>query len=220
VAPKRFWVFDLDDTLYAEADYVHSALNWAGARVTRIFGIPDAQGQLVALQAKGMADPIAAFWQGAKLPEAAREQIVAGMRAHVPEIVLRPGAKAVLDALRASGVGFGIMTDGRSVTQRAKIAALGCTDARAILISGESGWQKPDPRCYGFFAQHIPGGAFGYVGDNPKKDFVGAKAAGWRTIMLQDDGRHIHGQGDVADAAFQADEAAANWAGISALICG
>lgn len=216
----RFWVFDLDDTLYAEAEYVQSALGWVGDLVARLYGKAEAKAQLMALGAAGHADPIAAFWQNAALPEAAREAVVAGMRAHVPEIRLRPGAAAVLDGLRHSGVGFGIMTDGRSVTQRAKLAALGCLDARLILISGESGWQKPDVRCYGYFADRMPGLQFGYVGDNPMKDFVGAKAAGWMTVMLVDDGGNVHKQDTDVSSDHKALLVADGWEEVGGIVNG
>ena len=39
-----------------------------------------------------------------------------------------------------------------------------------------------------------PKAEFSYVGDNLKKDFVGANALGWQTVCLLDDGRNIHKQ--------------------------
>jgi putative hydrolase of the HAD superfamily len=215
---QRFWVFDLDDTLFAEADYVRSALCWVGDFVSRLYGINDAAEQLLALKQAGAVDAIGDLWVKAALPSSAREAVVAAMRAHLPDIALRPGARAVLDEMRATGDGFGIMTNGRSVTQRAKLAALGCLDARLILISEESGWQKPDARCYQYFADRLPVRQFGYVGDNPAKDFVGANAAGWRTIMLKDDGRHIHRQDVRIAAGAAAGETVTDWLELAAKI--
>ncbi len=220
MAEPRFWVFDLDDTLYAEADYVRSAFACAGDLVARLYGVQHAAARLMAMKQAGQADPIAALWAEAGLPSAGRAGVIAAMRAHVPDIRLRPGAKDVLDRLRKSGRGFGVMTDGRSVTQRAKLAALQCLDAGLIMISQESGFEKPDARCYQAFEAHAPGARFGYVGDNPRKDFVGAHAAGWETVMLADDGGHIHRQDQDYPAGHFARFTAACWAEIGEVIDG
>jgi putative hydrolase of the HAD superfamily len=219
-ASPVLWVFDLDDTLYAERDYVRSALSFAGGLAADLFGKPNAAARLLALFAGGTADPIGAYWQEAGLPEAARPAVVAAMRAHIPAIALRPGAQAVLQRLRDRGPGFAIMTDGRSVTQRAKLRALSCLDARHLLISEETGWAKPDPRCYRFFADRLPGWRFAYVGDNPAKDFSGANEAGWLTVMLLDDGGNVHPQPQAAAAGAGAQHNIASWQDLGDLIDG
>ena len=202
---RREWVFDLDDTLFSERDYVRSALEFTGSLVNKLFGTSDSVEQLKKLYSAGHTDPIGAFWLTNNLPLPAKETVVAAMRAHPPNIKLRSGAALLLNSLRRKNIGFSIMTDGRSLTQRAKIAALRCLDARVILISQESGWEKPDPRCYQRFESLLPDRCFTYVGDNLTKDFVTAKKFGWFTIMLVDDGNNIHRQDLPATAARRAD---------------
>ena len=218
MAKPRMWIFDLDDTLYAERSYVLSALRFAGAMVSDLYVVADAALFLTDAFERGDADPILSLWQAQDLPLAAKAAVVAAMRAHRPAVSLYAGAGAVLDQQRDKPVGFGIMTDGRSLTQRAKLAALGCLDARAILISEESGWHKPDPQCYAFFATRFPDVAFGYVGDNPAKDFVGARAAGWETVMLVDQGHNVHSQTEQRPRHFHAAHTATTWHKIGELL--
>ena len=211
MARPRMWIFDLDDTLYAEWSYVMSALQFAGQMVSDLYAVADGARFLTEAYENGVADPVQSLWQAQDLPQSAKAAVVAAMRAHRPAISLFPGAGAVLDSQRAKAAGFGIMTDGRSVTQRAKLAALGCLDARAILISEESGWHKPDPQCYEFFHTRFPDVDFGYVGDNPTKDFVGARAAGWDTVMLVDQGSNVHRHAEERPAQFHAAHVAGSW---------
>ena len=39
-----------------------------------------------------------------------------------------------------------------------------------------------------------PEASYVYIGDNPKKDFVGANEVGWNTICLLDNGENVHKQ--------------------------
>jgi putative hydrolase of the HAD superfamily len=215
---QRFWVFDLDDTLYDEAEYVRSALLFSGRLVARLYGVDDAPSRLEAYRAAGDRNPIASLWHEYDLPPQGMDGVIFAMRAHLPDIRLRSGAQPVLDSLRQAGRGFGIMTDGRSITQRAKLAALGCLDAKFILISEESGYQKPDMRCYSDFQDRFPKDHFGYVGDNPRKDFSGARSAGWKTIMLLDSGKNIHGQPASLVKDHSAEYRASSWEQIGRII--
>jgi putative hydrolase of the HAD superfamily len=212
------WVFDLDDTLYSERSYVTSALSFAGKMVEKLYKVPEAGMILQTLYNSQVSDPIGALWDQEGLPEVAKLQIIAAMRAHRPTIYLYANASPILSKLKRSDEGFGIMTDGRSVTQRAKLAVLGCLDARSILISEESGWEKPDPRCYAFFHNQFPKLDFCYVGDNPKKDFIGANGAGWLTVMLRDSGCNVHSQSVTGSPDLQAMHAVTSWKNLGELI--
>lgn len=191
--PVNF-VFDLDDTLYAEEDYVRSALAFVGGEVADRFAVPDATERLRALRRAGDVDPIATLWSEWKLPPEERIHVISLMHAHRPTIDLNPGAADLLSRLRRQGKAFAILTDGRSVTQRQKIAALACLDARYISISEEVGWPKTEPRRFEVVEEHFDPGLFVYVGDNPAKDFVAPNQRGWLTVMLAHQGAGIHRQ--------------------------
>jgi putative hydrolase of the HAD superfamily len=97
--------------------------------------------------------------------------------------------------LSASAARLGILTDGRSTTQRNKIKALGLDLwISEVVISEEFGSHKPDPRNYQYFEKVFPGGEYIYVGDNLCKDFVAPNSMGWKTVVLLDRGKNIHKQ--------------------------
>jgi putative hydrolase of the HAD superfamily len=101
----------------------------------------------------------------------------------------RPDVIEGLEQLRAVGWKLGILTNGASDIQRAKIAAAGLTAVvDTIVISEEIGARKPEKdafhvavaRCGG-----APSTTAWMVGDNPAGDIGGAHHAGLRTIWLR-----------------------------------
>ena len=198
------YVFDLDDTLYSERDYSKSALTFAGSLIADLFGLFDSSKQLLILLDEKASLPIDSYWAKTLLPEVAKKQVIAGMNAHIPDISLYPDAARVLSKLRQSDSGFGIVTDGRSVTQRAKLRALNCLDAKYISISEEAGLPKTDIRRFKNFATRFPAKRYVYVGDNPAKDFFAPNQLGWHTIMLSRRADNIHLQDREFTPAFTA----------------
>jgi putative hydrolase of the HAD superfamily len=90
---------------------------------------------------------------------------------------------------------MGILTDGRSLTQRNKIAALGLEAwINDIVISEEFGSAKPDERNYRHFEQRFPTAQYVYVGNDVAKDFIAPNRLGWLTVCVRDNGGHIHPQ--------------------------
>ena len=111
--------------------------------------------------------------------------------------------KVVLTALKEAGCELGIITDGREITQKQKIEALGLSEwisPDLVLINEDKNYFKPNHwsfdrmmlKCY----EKYPNSelAFYYVGDNTEKDFLAPNELGWETICLLDDGRNIHKQ--------------------------
>jgi putative hydrolase of the HAD superfamily len=199
------WIFDLDDTLYEERDYVLSALCHVGEAVERLYGQNAFAKLLLRLSEQRHPDPITQAWSQCMLPEAERSSMIATMRSHMPVISLSAGAQAVLTHLRQQSRPYAIVTDGRSITQRAKIAALGCTDAAYVSISDEVGLSKLDPARFAAVANALPLGHYCYVGDNPAKDFFAPKQLGWQTIMLDLRGQGVHAQHLPDDPAYHPD---------------
>lgn len=175
------FVFDLDDTLYPERDYVLSCFRWIAARL----GGDAAFGELWRRFEAGERDPVGAVTAARGLGAGDKAALVADMRAHAPEIALDEGAAALIGALRGAGRRFSIVTNGRSVTQRAKIAALGIADAAAVIVSEEFGAAKPDAALFSAAARDHRAQRHLFVGDNPAVDFEGPNALGWMTAMLE-----------------------------------
>lgn len=99
--------------------------------------------------------------------------------------VLFPDVSDTLAALRARGLRLGLVTNGTSAGQRAKIAALGLGGLLdPILVSEEVGVKKPDPRVFALALDRLglPAGEVLFVGDHPVNDVAGPAALGMRTV--------------------------------------
>ena len=174
------FVFDLDDTLFPERDYVRSCFRWLAPRI----GGGAAFDELWRLFERGERDPIGVVAGGRGVGPVEKASLVAEMRAHSPSISLDEGAAALIGALRRAGRRFSIVTNGRSLTQRKKIAALGVEDAASIVISEEFGAAKPEASLFRAVEGAHPARRHLFAGDNPAIDFEGPNALGWMTVML------------------------------------
>ena len=196
--------FDLDDTLSKEIRYLESAYKEiAGYAASHCDGCSDPASILSAKAYQAMLDAYHngenAFerlneFLGLQLPVSDYLQIY---RNHQPSLELLPEVKDTLNKLKEDGCVLGLISDGRSVQQRSKFNALGLNkwiDADNVIISEEFGSEKPSLSNYEYFMKRYPSATYVYVGDNPKKDFVGANELGWETICLLDDGENIHKQ--------------------------
>lgn len=85
------------------------------------------------------------------------------------------------------GFRLGVITNGDGRQQRAMLAALGLADAfEVVIISGDAGFAKPDPRIFRLAASRL-GLATGdclLIGDNRATDIAGALGAGMRAVWL------------------------------------
>ena len=190
-------VFDLDDTLYKEQDFVHSAFR-AIANVLSDKGIEASEAYRVMDDAFGEShNPIDAVLD--RFPSAIGEkQLVDIYRNHLPEISLDEETMNALSELQALRHEMALITDGRSRSQRNKIAALGLErymPASSMYISEETGADKLHPDNFIAVQRRYPREKhYVYVGDNPAKDFLQPNRLGWVTVCLEDDGRNIHSQ--------------------------
>lgn len=189
---STFIIFDLDDTLFAERDYLLSAYREISRRLEREIGFDAARAYEIMTTTNANAfDALTSAIGGA------RDDIwmVDIYRTHIPDIVLAPGVADALATLRCLGYQMGILTEGRSLTQSNKIEALGL---RRFMTAGP---MIATPRCRGgegksFAAYAASNKADRYisVGDNPAKDFAEPNTLGWPTIAIRDRGFNIHPQ--------------------------
>lgn len=184
---NRTVVFDLDDTLYAEADYVQSGKQAIRALLAAQMGKPVSDAALNA------PDFLSAIISELGMPASVKTSLLWIYRLHSPVITLRPGAATLIDALMLAGDAFCIVTDGRSLTQRLKISALALAPD-AVFISEEVGHEKPETPAFDDIERLFPAEHTVYIGDNIAKDFVVPRRKGWMTIGLRHDGRAIHGK--------------------------
>jgi putative hydrolase of the HAD superfamily len=98
-----------------------------------------------------------------------------------------PGAIDTLRRLREMGKGMALITNGVSRLQRAKIDRFGLEPFfDCIIIEGEFGAGKPDPRVYQHALERLavqPSEAM-MVGDNLQADIAGAQALGIYTVWV------------------------------------
>ena len=181
-------IFDLDDTLFFEKDYVRSGYRQVASLLPQI---ADAEAKLweAFCQGKPAIDTVLAE---AGLDDPNTKQLCLNTyRNHMPNIQLRDGVLQLLHTLKANGVQLGILTDGRPEGQRNKLQALGLYDlVDHIIITDELGgvaFRKPNDIAFRILQTrfNVPYGNMLYVGDNPAKDFQACRALGMQYLYLR-----------------------------------
>ncbi len=191
----RAILFDLDDTLYAQADWLAGA--WAEVADVAAAQAPglDRAAFLDALLDAAAAGSdrgsiidrtLAATGADADLAPI----LVDAFRAHRSG-ALEPydGAREAIALAARHGL-VGLVTDGWPAVQRDKIRALGLGDAFDVIVaSDELGREhrKPDPLPFrvALEALGVPAYDAVFVGDRPAKDVAGAHAAGLRAARVR-----------------------------------
>lgn len=182
-------VFDLDDTLYKERDYVRSGRRAVANAIGSELGL-DADGLMALMEAAPDAfDAVSAAIAGLAGADAwPVSRMVDTYRAHTPEISLDADTRLVLEALRRRHT-LAIVTDGNSVRQHAKIKALGLYEffsPENIYVSDDAGSDKNTPVPFLAMERRHSSMRRYYVGDNLAKDFHWPGLRGWTTVMLID----------------------------------
>lgn len=198
---KQAIVFDMDDTLYPERDYVLSGFRAVAEWGSTTFGIDAATGftQLQMLFETGVRGDTFNRWltdlniiQQYDEPEKVNA-IVASLlqiyRQHLPTLRPFPEVTAAIPQL-AKRYRLGLVSDGYLAVQQRKWAALNLAQHfRGVVFSdqwGKPAW-KPSPKPFIEVLKLLdisPTQAV-YVGDNPLKDFLGARQIGMKTIWLK-----------------------------------
>ena len=197
-------VFDLDDTLYKERDFVRSAFN-AIERHTSIPNVAQAMWETFLLGGNPMDKALS---MSSVIPYEISD-LLNIYRFHKPVLTLPDDSRSTLGILKEQGIRMFIITDGRSISQRNKIKALGLDEyfpPENIFISEETGNDKTSPESFRTIVRKYPEAReFIYIGDNPAKDFQRPNLMGWRTIMIRDiGGVNIHPQNTVCASLHRA----------------
>lgn len=202
------FILDLDDTLYQEVDFVCSAFKHIDRMLVADYGYQagKAFGVLMgaALSGNNAFDALNSrlVKDGVEVPNAI-DWMVDEYRYHIPHITLSADAQHFLQELDKYDIDRYIITDGRSVTQRNKIRALGLdffVPPENVFISEEVGCDKTNPKAFMDILERYDSVKrmckvqFIFVGDNPAKDFFVGNTFGYPTVMLVDKGNNIHNQ--------------------------
>jgi putative hydrolase of the HAD superfamily len=182
-------VFDLDDTLIHEIEYLKSAF----LEISEIVDIDNKKLFDIMLEWYEKKENV--FENIIKLyPKITVEKLKQSYRNHFPQLDSKFKNRELLLQLKKSGYKLGLISDGYSITQRSKIKAMNIESIfDLIVISEEFGSEKPNENNFITFHQFQTDEYF-YVGDNTKKDFIAANNLGWTTICLLNNGKNIHPQ--------------------------
>ncbi|MBN1910103.1 MAG: HAD family hydrolase [Pirellulales bacterium] len=194
-------VFDLDDTLFPERQFVDSGMRAVADWGEQVLQIPaettlDELRGLIEQHADGRT--FNRWLANHHLdPEEWVHPMVQVYRKHEPTLTPYDDVSPVLQKLRRT-CRLGVVTDGYLEVQQRKMAATGLEDRfDAIVYSDELGrdaW-KPSTKPFELVLQRLgvaPDEAV-YVGDNPTKDFRGARQLGMETIRIRrPDGLYGH----------------------------
>jgi len=205
VGPQQGVIFDLDDTLYLERDYVFSGYTAVAEAVAPHAGAgPKA---LVSLMrtwfesglTTGTFDRLLEQYPSARAAWSVPDLVIV-YRNHSPNISLAPRVESLIAALAETGVFLGIVSDGHLQGQQEKAKALRLSEKFGAVVFtdqwGTSDW-KPSRR--GFHeieaVSGLKGTALTYIGDNPTKDFTAPNRLGWNTVRLRCPGQ-VHASVD------------------------
>lgn len=181
-------VFDLDDTLVKEIDYLKSAFKAIAAKVDSTNNSLFNQMLFWYQNKENVFQNIESLY-GFSVNELKQQY-----RTHVPDFIQYKGVSELLRKFKEKGFYIGLITDGYSLTQRNKIKALGIEELfDLIVISEEFGSEKPNENNYKVFHQFATKDYY-YIGDNTAKDFLAPNRLGWISVCLLNNGENIHPQ--------------------------
>ena len=173
-------VFDLDDTLYSEYEYVLSGINFLEEYLSRIYNY-EFKGELNEVYKNKRIDFLEYACKKLNLTENSKESLLWIYRLHFPKIKLAPYISDLIFSLRKLNANILILTDGRSITQRLKLKALGLNHFPAY-ISEDFLSEKPNKKRFIQIERDYPSKRYLYIADNPDKDFIAPIELKWKII--------------------------------------
>jgi putative hydrolase of the HAD superfamily len=184
---NKVFVFDLDDTLYSESNFELSGIKY----VYNYLKINTIDLDCLLNNRTNWIEQIVSNSNNSFT----KQLILELYRNHKPQIELYKSAKLFLEKLISFKSEMSLITDGRSITQRNKLIALGIESYfNNIIISEEIKSEKPSEINYKMTMSEEINKEYVYIADNTQKDFVTPNKLGWTTICLLDKGHNIHRQ--------------------------
>lgn len=186
----KYIIFDLDDTLMYEIDYLKSAYKEIAGTLDR-----EKKTELFHLMYCRYKNSENVFdFLVEKYSNISVDYLLDSYRSHIPKININEGVMEIFKLCKSRGYKLGLISDGRSITQRNKLRALEIEDYfDKIIISEELGSSKPHIDNFTIFLEKETQEYF-YIGDNTSKDFITPNELGWTTICLLNNGKNIHPQ--------------------------
>lgn len=185
-------IFDLDDTLYPQAEFLDAAWDEVARAAGEAGALPVAVRAALAVVAAHGSDRGRIIDRAVVLAGEPRLDVAPLVRRFLSscpdKMPTYPGAAEAVAAVRRR-VPVGLVTDGAPDTQRAKLRAIGLEEAfDAVVLSDELGREfrkpRPEPFLAAARALGVAPSAVVVVGDRPDKDVAGARAAGMRVLRI------------------------------------
>ena len=178
-------IFDLDDTLYDEKQYVQSGFQKIAREVLHNPALYDKL-WTVFLEKKSAIDTV--LYAENIYSSELKEKCLDVYRKQFPDITLHDGVEELLWTLRKKGKKLGIITDGRIDGQKRKLQKLNLYSlVDEVIITDELAgngnvfnFRKPNTIAFEIMKTRlgVPYSRMIYIGDNPKKDFTAPEKLG------------------------------------------
>lgn len=192
-------VFDLDDTLISEKEYIKSGYRHIAEVVSQRFNFNKDQVyiDLFQLFKKSPHNVFNRLYEKYNI-EYSKDMIIDLLneyRGHFPNIEFYDDVLPCLNELKRLGVKIGIITDGYAIAQRQKLIAVEADKYfDEIIVTDELGreYWKPHPKAFQIIKERfeVSFDEMVYVGDNPEKDFYISTIYPIKTIRILRDGVH------------------------------
>lgn len=192
-------IFDLDDTLYKEIDFVYSGFKEVCLYLSKINGIEFEvlyKNSIEILRKDGRGKVFDILCSNFGIKEDT-QKLVSIYRNTNPEIKLYKDSIYLINKLR-DNYKLGIITDGMASVQWNKIKALNLKDIiHKIIVTDDYGKDFWKPSVFPYLKisssfSVLPEECI-YIGDNPTKDFIGARKVGMNTVrIVRDYGDYIN----------------------------
>ena len=183
-------VFDMDDTLYPERDYVLSGFRAVAQWAENVMHTNKEQtyNELHTLFQQGVRRTTFNIWlEQHGIKETRLSDCIDIYRSHIPDILPFPEVDDLLSRLSKEKA-IGLISDGYLEVQKKKWHALGLESYFDVVTFsdrwGRHYW-KPNTKPFIHTQRTLSVEHIVYIGDNPTKDFYGARQCGWGTIWLR-----------------------------------
>lgn len=191
-------IFDLDDTLYNEREFVIGGLKETSKYLSEKYDLGYDEllyKTIEILENQGRGKIFNILCQQYNIDENI-ETLVDTYRNAKPKLNLYEDSQYILNKLKGN-YKLGLITDGMAKVQWNKIEALSIKEYfNKIIVTDDFGREYWKPHVFAYeemlrYFKCLPEEAI-YVGDNPHKDFVGARCIGLKTVrIIREYGDHM-----------------------------
>lgn len=183
-------IFDVDDTLYIEKDYIRSGFTLL-CKVLKAKGVEADVDSFVACFSTNASEAIEKYLKSLRCyTEALHKELLQLHREHIPNIQPFPNVEPLLQKLKAMGIPLGIISDGTALAQNNKLIGLGLKHYFDYIVFsdalGGAHCRKPCDVSFRYIQKQmqIPFENMLYIGDNCDRDFYPVNHLGMRGLQL------------------------------------